>query len=63
MSNEANIIINGTQLSKAEAMTVRVALSNFVLDLQDGLGDDNTGKTICEGYKNCLNNIFKLLKN
>lgn len=51
MSKEANIIVNGIPLSQAESMTVRVALNNFISELKEtGLGDDETGKAISEGY-------------
>jgi hypothetical protein len=48
---EPTIIVNGTTLSEGQAMTVRVALESFMLDLQsNGLGDDTTGKKIANGY-------------
>lgn len=55
--NEAIITINGQTLSEGEAMTVRVALTMFVLDLEKGgenvLGADETGHAINKGYKRC----------
>lgn len=53
--------VNGSELSSAEAMTVRVALSTFAADLRDGLGDDEVGFQICNGYNRCLSRIFKLI--
>lgn len=55
--NEPEIVINNQKLSKAEAMTIRVAVASFQVTLQEGLGDDEAGKSICEGYKNCINLI------
>jgi hypothetical protein len=48
---EAEIIIDGKKLTVGESMTVRVALSSFISDMQEnGLGDDEIGKAIAEGY-------------
>lgn len=48
---EADITINGTKLSFAQAITVRVAVTGFMMELKlEGLGDDPTGKEIAEGY-------------
>lgn len=55
---EPKITINGQALSDAEAMTVRVAIGSFAMDLQDGLGDDEMGRAICEAYKRALRLIF-----
>ncbi len=49
--SEPKITINGTPLSEAEAMTLRVALGAWMLDLTAGdLGDDETGRAIAAGY-------------
>ena len=55
---EANVRINGELLSVAEAMTLRVAVTSFLMGLDDGLGDDETGKAICEGYKLACRSIL-----
>lgn len=48
---EPDIIINGQVLSPGQAMTLRVALSGFLSNMRDeGLGDDDTGKSIAAGY-------------
>lgn len=62
MGLEARITINGVELTVPEAMTVRVALSSFAADLRDGLGDDEIGFQICNGYNRCLSNIFKAIR-
>lgn len=36
MNEEPAILINGTQLNTAQAMTLRVALSSFLHDLSEG---------------------------
>jgi len=49
--NEARIIINGVELTLGQSMTLRVALQSFAMDLREnGLGDDETGKAIANGY-------------
>lgn len=49
--HEAEIIIGKKKLNKAQSMTLRVALTGFVSEMRHvGLGDDNTGKSIAEGY-------------
>ena len=59
--SEPVITINGALLTAGQAMTVRVALSAFGLDLQDGLGNDKHGKAMTEGYQARLTEIFKLI--
>ena len=52
---EANIVMNGVTLTYSQSMAVRVALESFSADLiNNGLGEDEIGKQITEGY---LNNI------
>lgn len=47
MFKEAKITINGIELTSGEAMTVRVAISSFVLDLRaGGLGDESACNAI-----------------
>lgn len=48
---EPDIIVNGTILTEAQAMTMRVALNGFLMELEEkGLGKDETGKSITKGY-------------
>jgi hypothetical protein len=59
---ESNIVINGTQLSTSEAMTVRVAVGAFLMQMQsEGLGDDETGRAICAGYIRACADSLKLM--
>lgn len=51
MDAEPTIIINGKQLTTAQAMTLRVANSNFASDLRtEGLGDDEMSRAIAADY-------------
>lgn len=48
---EADIIIEGRKLSFAESMTVRVALTNYIMEMDtNGLGDDEHGKFMANAY-------------
>ena len=49
--DEPIITINGHRLHTGQAMTVRVALQTFAIDLQrDGLGDDEHGRRMTQHY-------------
>lgn len=52
MGVEPNIRINGRDLNEAQAMTVRVAIETFALDLSDpeSLGNDRHGVVMRAGY-------------
>lgn len=57
-TKEPYIIINGMVLGVAEAMTVRVAIQGFGVDLQeDGLGDNEHGKAMTKAYLQCIHRI------
>ena len=59
---EADITINGQKLTAAQAMTIRVALGSFALSLQsDGLGDDEHGAAMTEGYLTAIRDIHTLM--
>lgn len=48
---EPHIIVNGVPLTEGQSMTVRVALSSFLMRLEEeGLGNDERGKNITKGY-------------
>lgn len=62
MAKEPNIVINGKTASPAMAMTIRVAIENFAMDLADtGLGDDEHGKTMTVLYLERISEIRKLM--
>ena len=48
---EPYITVNGVALDNRQAMTVRVALQSFAMDLDaNGLGDDEHGKFMAKSY-------------
>ena len=58
---EPIITINGVQLTTAESMTMRVAIGSFLISIQSGLGDDEHGRIMTEGYTRCCNEIHRLM--
>jgi len=55
---EPEIKINGFLLSSAEAMTVRVAVESLSMSLvHEGLGEDEMGKKLTEGYLGSIRQI------
>ena len=60
---EPNITISGVRLTTAEAMTVRVALGAFAMDLENenALGDDDHGHAMRDGYRAAIRHIFALM--
>ncbi len=62
--SEPNIIINGVLCSNAQAMTLRVAIGSFIMSLKkDGLGNDDVGIKIKDGYLKAANEIqLQMLK-
>ncbi len=62
MKNEPIITINGIVLTSGQAKTVRVSIDSFYLDLiENGLGDDQMGMSICETYIENLEKILELI--
>jgi hypothetical protein len=59
---EPIITVNGTALTIAQAMTVRVALETFAMSLADGLGPDEASKAIAEGYLSAIRSIRQLMR-
>ena len=59
---EPRITIDGIVLTTGQAMTVRVALASFTLDVKVGrLGSDEHGVAVTAAYKARLEEILKLL--
>lgn len=57
---EAPVTIGGELLTMAEAMTLRVAICCYAMDLDtQGLGDDEHGKAMVEGYQRCCRSIMR----
>lgn len=63
MPNEATVVINGYELTSAQAMTIRVALEGFSMDLKDAdsLGSDAHGKEMRALYFERIEEIRKFL--
>jgi hypothetical protein len=55
------VALAGHTLSSAQAMTVRVAIGSFAINLLEGLGDDTHGKLMTEAYKLRLREIIPRL--
>ena len=61
-NTEANMIINGVELTFVQSMTVRVAMSSFAMTLQeDGLGNDEHGKFMSKSYLKNIREINRLI--
>ncbi len=58
---EPIITLNGRLLTQGESMTIRVALQSLYMTLEDGLGDDEHGKAMTEGYRACIRNINQII--
>lgn len=60
---EADVTINGVSLSFGQSMALRVAATNFAMELQepDALGDDDVGRGIAKGYRERLGEILRLM--
>jgi len=58
MPHEPYITINGMRLTSGQSMAVRVAVESFASDLvTNGLGDDQHGKDMVQGYLRSINDI------
>jgi hypothetical protein len=63
LPEEPSIVINGVPLTHGQAMTVRVAVSNFWDTLTTkGLGEDEMGKSIAAGYRERLKEVFGFMR-
>jgi len=51
-AKEADIVINGQKLNFAQAMTLRVAIGGFIMEMNadDALGDDEHGVFMAKAY-------------
>ena len=60
---EADVIMDGTRLSPAHVMAVRVACAAYHADMQDplALGDDEHGKRMTVAYRDRLAEVLRLL--
>lgn len=59
---EADIIMNGETLTPAMCMTIRVSLESFCVDLvAEGLGNDEMGIKLRDGYVECIKQIRNIM--
>jgi hypothetical protein len=59
---EARILIEGTELTVAQAMTVRVALDAFRDRMQnEGLGEDELGRAMSSAYAKRADEVLSLI--
>ena len=60
---EATIIIGNTMLTEAQAMTVRVAITDFLAEMNDpnALGDDFHGRAMTKAYRERLCEIIPMM--
>lgn len=63
MRHEASIAINGTTLTNAQSMALRVAVNAFFAEMQkpSALGDDETGVAIAKGYRERCGEIVRMI--
>lgn len=54
---EATIMVNGVQLTEAQALAVRVALNTFNPDA----GDDEHGKALAAAYRERIAEVLNLI--
>lgn len=60
--SEPEITINGVPLTDTQAMTIRVAIENFAIDLNDaGLGEDEHGKVMTRRYLQAIQEIRRAI--
>jgi hypothetical protein len=62
VAKEPVITVNGKSLTQGQAMTIRVALNSFAMDLaENGLGDDDHGKTMVKLYTQNASEILSIM--
>lgn len=61
--SEPSIIINGNTLTNAQAMAVRVAITDFYTDMADpkALGDDEHGIKMATAYHLRLDEVLRMI--
>ena len=62
--NEPPITINGTTLTQGQAMTLRVALTTFLMEMSedDALGADESGKALARAYEDSGWSVLRLIQ-
>lgn len=61
---EARIQINGRDLTEGESMTIRVAITSYLQDIQfNGLGEDEAGRSMARGYIDNCHSVLRKIAN
>lgn len=59
---EATVVINGKELSEAQAMTLRVAVGSFAIQQQCDLEEGNTSSVeLTSNYLRTAREIYKIM--
>ena len=60
---EASVLVDGQPLTIAQVMTLRVALTSFLVDINNegGLGHDEIGEALRKNYQKAGIELLKLL--
>jgi hypothetical protein len=58
---EANVTIEGTVLTFAQSMALRVALSDFLMQLDDGEFTNGLGPELAQNYRDRCSEVLKLM--
>ena len=63
MPSEPRITVNGVPLTEAQAMTVRVALNHFSVDMDEpgALGGDEHGKAMSVLYRKRAGEVLDMM--
>lgn len=60
---EPTVVVNGQQLTVAQALTVRVAVTLLMSTMaSEGLGEDPVGRTLAEGYGRACAEVLTIMQ-
>ena len=62
--NEAHMVINGLALVSGQAMTLRVACTAYLMEMEqpDALGEDEQGRAMALGYAERLREVLGFME-
>ena len=58
---EADIVVEGVRLSFGQSMALRVAASDFLMQMDDPETAEALGQQLAQGYRDRLGEILKLM--
>lgn len=58
---EADIVISGLKLSEGQSLAIRVAVNNFLMELEDEKFRNGLGYELADAYKARLSEIIRLI--